>query len=85
MTMEYSLARTAVDEPTVRLVNDEYYAVRRGSAVMGYVYRADNVFVALEGAHFAHAVEVGQSLSLDDAIETVDRTWRAQQPEALGV
>lgn len=85
MTMEYTLARPAVDEPTVKLVNDEYYAVRCRTATLGYVYRAGNVFVALEGAHFPHAVEIGQSLSLDDAIATVERTWRGRQPEPLGV
>jgi hypothetical protein len=68
MTMEYTLARPMVDEPTVMLVNDEYYVVRRGTSTMGYVYRAGNVFVALEGKHFPHACEVGQSLSLDAAI-----------------
>jgi hypothetical protein len=85
MTMEYTLTHLATDEPTVMKVNDEYYAVRRGTTVLGYVYRADNVFVALEGAHFPHAVEVGQSLSLDAAIATVDRTWRERQPRELGV
>ena len=85
MTMEYTFARPTVDEPTVKLVNDEYYVVRRGAATMGYVYRADNVFVALEGRHFPHAFEVGQSLSLDAAIAIVERMWRGRQPEPLGV
>ena len=85
MTMEFSLARLAADEPTVMLVDDEYYVVRLGGATIGYVYRTDNVFVALEGHHFAHALEVGQSLSLDDAIATVERRWRARQPRELGV
>ena len=85
MTMEYTLPRPSVDEPTVMLVDDEYYLVRRGPDIMGYVYRADNVFVALEGRHFAHAFEVGQSLSLDAAIAMVDRAWREVQPEELGV
>lgn len=85
MTMEFALARPELDEPTVMLVNDEYYVVRRGAKIMGYVYRADNVFVALEGGYFAHAFEVGQSLSLDDAIEMVERAWRAVQPEEFGV
>ena len=85
MTMHYTVARPVVDEPTVMLVNDEYYAVRWRTATLGYVYRAGNVFVALEGAHFPHAVEVGQSLSLDDAIATVERAWREQQPEPFGV
>ena len=83
--MEYTLTHLAADEPTVMKVNDEYYVVRRGAAILGYVYRADNVFVALEGDHFAHAVEVGQSLSLDDAIATVEHRWQARQPEELGV
>ena len=85
MTMEFALARPVVDEPTVMLVNDEYYMVRQGASIMGYVYRADNVFVALEGRHFAHAFEVGQSLSLDDAITIVERAWREVQPEEFGV
>ena len=85
MTMEFTLARPVVNEPTVMLVNDEYYLVRRGAKIMGYVYRVDNVFVALEGTHFAHAFEVGQSLSLDDAITMVERAWREVQPEEFGV
>jgi hypothetical protein len=85
MTMGYTLARPMTDEPTVMLVNDEYYLVRRGTDIMGYVYRADNVFVALEGRHFAHAFEVGQSLSLDVAIAMVERAWREVQPEQPGV
>ena len=84
MTLEFTLARPAVDEPTVMLVNDEYYLVRRGANIMGYVYRADNVFVALEGTHFAHAFEVGQSLSLDAAIAMVEQAWREVQPEEYG-
>jgi hypothetical protein len=83
--MEYTLARTTVDEPTVMLVNDEYYVVRSGTTTMGYVYRADNVFVALEGKHFPHACEVAQSLSLDVAIAAVARAWREAQPEEFGV
>ena len=85
MTMEFTLTRPVDEAPTVILVNDEYYAVRSRTATMGYVYRADNVFVALEGAHFPHACEVGQSLSLDAAIDMVERAWRAAQPEAYGV
>jgi hypothetical protein len=85
MTMEYTIARPQTDEPTVMLVNDEYYLVRRGASIMGYVYRAGNVFVALEGKHFAHAFEVGQSLSLDDAISMVERAWLEVQPQELGV
>ena len=85
MTMEFTLTHLATEEPTVMKVNDEYYMVRGGSAVLGYVYRANNVFVALEGEHFPHAVEVGQSLSLDDAIAIVERAWREVQPEELGV
>jgi hypothetical protein len=85
MTIEHTLARPDTDEPTVMLVNDEYYLVRRGADIMGYVYRADNVFVALEGKHFAHAFEVGQSLSLDVAISMVERAWREVQPQEYGV
>jgi hypothetical protein len=85
MTLEFTLPRKLDDEPTVMLVNDEYYAVRLGRRTMGYVYRADNVFVALEGSHFPHAVEVGQSLSMDAAVAMVERAWRAAQPEPYGV
>ncbi len=85
MTLEFTLPRQLDDEPTVMLVNDEYYVVRSGARTMGFVYRADNVFVALEGSHFPHAVEVGQSLSMDVAISMVGRAWRASQPEPYGV
>jgi hypothetical protein len=85
MTLEFTLARPTQDEPTVILVDDEYYAVRNRTTTIGYVYRAENVFVALEGSHFAHAFEVGQSLSLDAAIDMVERAWRTAQPEGFGV
>ncbi len=81
MTIEFIRTRSMQGEPIVMLVDDEYYLVRLGATVMGFVYRADNVFVALEGDHFPHAFEIGQSLELDAAIRMVERAWRDRQPE----
>ena len=85
MTIEFVRTSSVDDEPVVMLIDDEYYSVRLRSGTIGYVYRADNVFVALEGRHFAHAYEVGQSLSLEVAIRMVERAWRDVQPAEYGV
>ncbi|MGX5681401.1 hypothetical protein [Schumannella luteola] len=65
------------DEARIELIDDETYSVVGPSGRVGYVHRVGNVFVALEGAHLAHAVEVGQSLSWDEALAMVERAHRA--------
>jgi hypothetical protein len=47
------------------------HEVRAGSAIKGYIHQAGRVFVSLAGGDLHHAVEVGQSLSLPRALETL--------------
>ncbi|MDO7881431.1 hypothetical protein [Antiquaquibacter soli] len=65
------------NEPAIELIDDDTYAVHRATVRLGYIHRVGNVFVALEGAHLAHAVEVGQSLSWDEALAMLERAHRA--------
>ncbi len=45
----------------------ERYRVVVGPSTIGYIDVVGTVFVALAGAHYALAVEVSQSLALEDA------------------
>jgi len=55
----------------ISLVNDELFRVMNDTDTLGFIYRAGSVFVSLRGADVAQAVEVGQSLTLDRAIDYV--------------
>ena len=57
--------------PEVALVSDDLYSVLSDFDTLGYVHRVGNVYVALCGSDLHHAVEVGQSLSFDRAVELV--------------
>jgi len=57
--------------PEVALVSDDLYSVLSDFDTLGYVRRVGNVYVALCGSDLHHAVEVGQSLSFDRAVELV--------------
>ncbi len=60
-------------EPDIALVDEDVYAVMTESATLGYVHKVGNVYVALSGEYLHHAVEVGQSLSWDQAVQMVFR------------
>ena len=55
-------------QPDVALISDDLYCVMTASDTLGYIHKVGNVYVALAGADLNHAVEVGQSLSLDRSI-----------------
>jgi len=57
--------------PDIALVGDDLYSVMTETDTLGYIHRVGNVYVALCGSDIHHAVEVGQSLSWDQAIEIV--------------
>ena len=59
--------------PDIALVGDNLYCVLSETDTLGFVQRVGNVFVALSGDNLGHAVEVGQSLSWDQAVEMVLR------------
>ncbi|SOE70606.1 hypothetical protein SAMN06296378_2273 [Salinibacterium xinjiangense] len=58
-------------EPSITLVRDDVYAVLDICETMGFVERVGSVYVALSGERQIRAVEVGQSLSWDVAVEMV--------------
>ncbi len=58
-------------EPNIAVVTDDVYSVMTERETIGFVHRVGNVYVALSGDILSHAVEVGQSLSWDQAVEMV--------------
>jgi hypothetical protein len=63
--------RNPAGGPQIALVGDDMYSVMTETDTLGFVYKVGNVFVALSGRDFAHAVEVGQTLEWDRAIQLV--------------
>jgi hypothetical protein len=55
----------------VALISDDLYAILTETRTLGYVHKVGSVYVALCGSDLNHAVEVGQSLSWDQAVEMV--------------
>ena len=67
--------------PDIALLREDIYVVLTADDTMGFVHKVENTFVALSGSDLARACEVGQSLSWDEAVAMVRRSWRvALQP-----
>ena len=67
-----STAAPAVsDEVSVAMINDDLFSLLTPTETLGFVHKVGAVYVALRGSDFHHAVEVGQSLSWDRAVERV--------------
>ncbi|HEY1529598.1 MAG TPA: hypothetical protein VGF80_02185 [Galbitalea sp.] len=64
-------ARESRFDLTVALVTEDVYSVMTDRDTLGYVQKVGTVYVALSGDILSHAVEVGQSLSLDRAVRMV--------------
>jgi len=60
-------------QPDVALVGDDLYCVLSETDTLGFVHRVGHVFVALAGDNLGHAVEIGQTMSWDLAVELVRR------------
>jgi hypothetical protein len=60
-------------KPDISLVGDDLYCVLSETDTLGFVHKVGNVFVALAGDNLGHAVEAGQSLSWDQAVDMVLR------------
>jgi len=63
--------RNHLTESTIALVTDDIYSVMTDRETLGYVHKVGTVYVALSGDVLSHAVEVGQSLSWDRAVQMV--------------
>jgi hypothetical protein len=59
------------DRGTIALVTEDVYSVMTDRETLGFVHRVGSVYVALSGDVLSHAVEIGQSLSWDRAVEMV--------------
>jgi hypothetical protein len=59
------------DDVSVAMVEDDLFALLTESETLGYIHKVGRVYVSLRGADINHAVEVGQSLSWDRALEAV--------------
>jgi hypothetical protein len=56
---------------SIAMINDDVVSVLTPTETIGFVHRVGRVYVAMQGSDLAHAVEVGQSLSRDKAVEIV--------------
>lgn len=79
MTLTPRKSAESATEPEIELLDDQTFAVQGPSGSLGYIHRVGNVYVALEGIEWSQAVEVGQSLSWDEALAMVLRAHRAHQ------
>ena len=70
-----AIANTYRVRPDVALVGENSYSVLAPHETMGFVDKVGSVFVAYSGFDHRHAVEVGQSLSWDDAVAMVTRAF----------
>ncbi len=64
-------SRNSQRHPSIALVTDDVYSVMTDTDTLGFVHKAGNVYVALSGDVLSHAVEVGQSLSFEKAVQMV--------------
>lgn len=71
MVLISPIARDSRTDLTVALVTDDVYSVMTDRDTLGYVQKVGAVYVALSGDILSHAVEVGQSLSLERAVRMV--------------
>lgn len=74
MVLHSPQARESRREPAIALVTDDVYSVMTDRETLGFIHKVGNVYVALSGDVLSHAVEVGQSLSWDQAVALVRRT-----------
>jgi hypothetical protein len=65
-------APPAVDDGlSVAMIGDDLFALLTPTETLGFVHRVGTVYVALRGSDYHRAVEVGQSLSWDRAVQVV--------------
>lgn len=59
--------------PDIALVDDDLFAVLSETDTLGYIMRVGHLYVAMSGDNPRHAIEVGQTMSWDAAIDLVVR------------
>ncbi|PRY70050.1 hypothetical protein B0I08_101172 [Glaciihabitans tibetensis] len=76
MSVLHSSTRAPRTDSSIALVTDDVYAVMSNNDTLGYIHKVGAVYVALHGDVLSHAVEVGQSLSWDYAVDMVRASAR---------
>lgn len=83
MSIDHSRSRPTFSRPAARpdisLVAENTYCVLAPDDTMGFVDKVGSVFVAHSGDTLSRAVEVGQSLSWDEAVAMVIRAYTARR------
>ena len=64
-------AQESRTDMAVALITEDVYSVMTDRDTLGFVHKVGTVYVALSGDILSHAVEVGQSLSLESAVRMV--------------
>ena len=62
---------TTATSHSVAKISEELFSVLGPNDTVGFVHKVGPVYVALQGSEINHAVEVGQTLSWDRAVEIV--------------
>jgi len=70
-TAHGSATHGILSEPIIALVEDDLYSVMTETSTLGFIHKVGNVYVALGGENAKHAVELGQSLSWEQALHMV--------------
>lgn len=71
VTSHSGTARDLRREPIIALIGDGLYSVMTETSTIGFIHKVGNVYVALGGENANHAVELGQSLSWEQALHMV--------------
>ncbi|HEV7950152.1 MAG TPA: hypothetical protein VGP24_10325 [Glaciihabitans sp.] len=71
MVISHPQLRGTSRDLSIAVVTDDVYSVMSEHDTLGYVHKVGPVYVALSGDVLSHAVEVGQSLSWDQALRMV--------------
>ncbi len=67
MTLHHIQAR----EADIALLSEDLFCVMTDRETLGYIRKAGKVYVALSGDVLSHAVEIGQTLDWDRAVDMV--------------
>jgi hypothetical protein len=71
MTISHPTPRDSRREPNIALVTDDVFSVMTDRDTLGFIRKVGTVYVALSGDVLSHSVEVGQSLTWEQAVQMV--------------
>jgi hypothetical protein len=71
MAMSSQQARETSREPVVSLVAENLHSVAADHEIIGFIRTIGTIYVALSGGAAGHAVEVGQTMNWNQAVDLV--------------